>query len=45
MSGWSERILDIDLNTLTYKTYPLDMEMARQFVGGRGIGRVCYGIW
>src|SRR5512141_511166 len=38
MSGWSEKILDIDLSTLTYTTYPLDMEMAHQFVGGRGIG-------
>jgi aldehyde:ferredoxin oxidoreductase len=38
MSGWSEKVLEIDLNTLTYKTYPLDMEIARQFVGGRGIG-------
>lgn len=38
MAGWSEKVLDIDLNTLTYKTYPLDMEMVRQFVGGRGIG-------
>src|SRR5512133_48452 len=38
MTGWSETILDIDLNTLIYKTYPLDMEMTRQFVGGRGLG-------
>ncbi len=38
MAGWSEKILDIDLNTQTYKTYPLDMEMARLFIGGRGLG-------
>jgi len=38
MAGWSEKVLDIDLNTQTYKTYPLDMEMARLFIGGRGIG-------
>lgn len=38
MAGWSDKVLDIDLNTITYKTYPLDMEMARQFVGGRGLG-------
>ena len=38
MSGWSEKILDIDLNTQTYKTYPLDTEMARMFIGGRGLG-------
>ena len=38
MAGWSEKILEIDLSTKTVKTYPLDMEMARQFVGGRGLG-------
>src|SRR5512146_1087823 len=38
MAGWSQNVLDIDLNTQTYKTYPLDMEMARLFVGGRGLG-------
>jgi aldehyde:ferredoxin oxidoreductase len=38
MSGWCEKILDVDLNTLTYKTYPLDMDMARLFIGGRGLG-------
>ena len=38
MAGWCEKILDIDLNTLSYKTYPLDMEIARLFIGGRGLG-------
>jgi len=38
MTGWSEKVLDIDLSTLTYNTYPLDMELARQFIGGRGLG-------
>jgi aldehyde:ferredoxin oxidoreductase len=38
MAGWSEKILDIDLSNKTYKIYPLDMEMARLFIGGRGIG-------
>jgi len=38
MAGWCEKILDIDLNTLTYKTYPLDMEIARLYLGGRGLG-------
>ena len=38
MTGWSERVLDIDLTGRTYRTYPLDMEMARLFVGGRGLG-------
>lgn len=38
MAGWCEKILDIDLDTLSYKTYPLDMEIARLFIGGRGLG-------
>ncbi len=38
MGGWVGRILDIDLTTLSYTTYPLDTEMARLFVGGRGLG-------
>jgi len=38
MNGWNGKILEIDLTTLTHKAYPLDMEMARQFVGGRGLG-------
>ena len=28
MAGWSEKVLDIDLNTQSDKVYPLDMEMA-----------------
>jgi aldehyde:ferredoxin oxidoreductase len=38
MAGWSEKVLDIDLNTQTYKVYALDMEMARLYIGGRGLG-------
>ena len=38
MAGWSEKVLDIDLNTHTYRIYPLDMEMARLYIGGRGLG-------
>ena len=38
MAGWSENVLDIDLSTRSYRTYPLDMEIARLFVGGRGLG-------
>ena len=38
MGGWSGKILDIDLNRQTYKTYPLNMDMARLFIGGRGLG-------
>jgi aldehyde:ferredoxin oxidoreductase len=38
MNGWNGRILEIDLTTQSHKSYPLDMEMARQYVGGRGLG-------
>ncbi len=38
MNGWNGTILEVDLTTLTSKTYPLDEEMARLFVGGRGLG-------
>jgi aldehyde:ferredoxin oxidoreductase len=38
MSGWAEKILDIDLTTGSIKTYPLDMEKMRLFLGGRGLG-------
>jgi aldehyde:ferredoxin oxidoreductase len=38
MNGWSGKILEIDLTTLSHQSYPLDMEMARQYIGGRGLG-------
>ncbi len=38
MTGWFEKVLDIDLNNRSYKVYPLNMEMARLFIGGRGLG-------
>ena len=38
MNGWNGKILDIDLTTKTFKSYPLDMEMARLYIGGRGLG-------
>ncbi len=38
MNGWNGRILDIDLTKLSHASYPLDMEMAHQFIGGRGLG-------
>ncbi len=38
MSGWIGKILDIDLNSQLSKSYPLDMDMARLFIGGRGLG-------
>ena len=38
MNGWNGRILEIDLTTQSHKSYPLDMEMAQQYVGGRGLG-------
>jgi len=38
MEGWAGKILDIDLTTGEISTQPLDMEMARLFLGGRGLG-------
>ena len=38
MAGWCGKILDVDLTAGTWKTYPLDMDMARLYVGGRGLG-------
>ncbi len=38
MEGWTGKILDIDLTSGVISTKPLDMEMARLFLGGRGLG-------
>ena len=38
MEGWTYKILDIDLTTETIEETPLDMKMAKQFLGGRGLG-------
>jgi aldehyde:ferredoxin oxidoreductase len=38
MTGWFGTILDIDLTIKEIKSYPVDEEMARLFLGGRGLG-------
>ncbi len=38
MEGWAGKILDINLSNRTINTIPLDLEMARLFLGGRGLG-------
>ena len=38
MNGWTGKILDIDLTSQEWKTYPLDETNARLFLGGRGLG-------
>ncbi len=38
MQGWAGKILDIDLSNNKIETVPLDAEMARLFLGGRGLG-------
>jgi aldehyde:ferredoxin oxidoreductase len=38
MEGWAGKILDVNLSDGTIKSYPLDMELAHQFIGGRGLG-------
>ena len=38
MTGWMGKVLDVNLTTGEVVTRPLDMEMARQYLGGRGLG-------
>ncbi len=38
MQGWAGKILDVNLSDGTVETVPLDPEMARLFLGGRGLG-------
>ncbi|MFN2179753.1 MAG: aldehyde ferredoxin oxidoreductase family protein [Candidatus Promineifilaceae bacterium] len=38
MEGWAGKILDINLSDESIETIPLDREMARLFLGGRGLG-------
>jgi aldehyde:ferredoxin oxidoreductase len=38
MQGWAGKILDINLSDGSIATVPLDREMARLFLGGRGLG-------
>ena len=38
MKGWTGKILDIDLTTGIIRTDALDEEMARLYLGGRGLG-------
>src|SRR5512136_2431750 len=38
MNGWMGKILEVDLTTSTTRERPLDMEMVRLYLGGRGLG-------
>ena len=38
MNGWNGSVLDINLGNGEIKTTALEMEMAQQFLGGRGLG-------
>lgn len=38
MQGWAGKVLDIDLTNGAVRSYPLDVEIARQYLGGRGLG-------
>ncbi len=38
MQGWTGKILDINLSNGGIEIVPLDMDMARLFLGGRGLG-------
>ena len=38
MDGWMGKILEIDLSSGKVSERPLDMEIARLYLGGRGLG-------
>ena len=38
MEGWAGKYLEIDLSSGRIENHPLDKEMARLFLGGRGLG-------
>jgi len=38
MNGWMGKILEVNLTTSTVSERPLDMDMARLYLGGRGLG-------
>lgn len=38
MQGWTYKILEVNLTTKEVKTTSLDPDMARKFIGGRGLG-------
>src|SRR5512142_1994474 len=38
MDGWMGKILEIDLSSGKVSEHPLDLEMARLYLGGRGLG-------
>ena len=38
MEGWNGKILDIDLSAENIEEKPLDMQLAKLFLGGRGLG-------
>ncbi|MBN1966908.1 MAG: aldehyde ferredoxin oxidoreductase family protein [Anaerolineae bacterium] len=38
MNGWMGKILVVDLTSGSIAVEPLNMDMARQFIGGRGLG-------
>ena len=38
MKGWTGKVLNVDLGSGAVTTTPLDMDIARQFIGGRGLG-------
>jgi aldehyde:ferredoxin oxidoreductase len=44
-NGWSGRVLKVDLTERRVEIVPLDLDMAKQYLGGRGLnGRVLYDL-
>ena len=43
--GWVGKVLDIDLSNRKVSVYPLDRDLAKSFIGGRGInGRMLFNL-
>ncbi len=43
--GWVGKVLEIDLSDRKVAVYPLDRDLARNFIGGRGVnGRMLFGL-
>jgi aldehyde:ferredoxin oxidoreductase len=38
MNGWQGKVLRVDLSTKKIKSEPLDFDIAKKYVGGRGLG-------
>src|SRR5271157_221754 len=43
--GWAGKVLDIDLSNRKVSVYPLDRDLTKSFIGGRGVnGRMLFDL-